>query len=108
MYADVCPPEAICSNVQAGTILRDRGSSGKSLFSEGLQVWLHSDVMADFSEEVGGEVANFIMAQNGKSTFLTRETMVDSELGSALTVSGDVGGEPTISQGECIPEGTLV
>ena len=25
------PPEAICSNVQAGAILRDRGSSGKSL-----------------------------------------------------------------------------
>ena len=25
------PPEAICSNVQVGAILRDRGSSGKSL-----------------------------------------------------------------------------
>ena len=34
--------------------------------------------------------------------------MVDSELDSALAVSGDVGGEPTISQGEGIPEGTLV
>ncbi len=38
-------PEAACSNVQTSSILSVRSGSGECLTSDGLKVWLHTDVV---------------------------------------------------------------
>ncbi len=53
------------------------GSVSKGFTSQGLEIWFHRDIMADFREKVGSDIPDFIVADRWKPSTGAREDVLD-------------------------------
>ena len=61
-------PEALCPNVQTGSVVSVGGGMGESLCGQCLEWWLNADIMTCLRHGVGSEVPNLIMPDGGEAT----------------------------------------
>ena len=75
-------PEAVGSNVQTCTILSIRRGSCKGFTSYQLQIRFNTNIIANFSWEVGSQIPDFIVSYGGEAALWAEEDMFNRELGT--------------------------
>ena len=69
---------------------------------------LNADIMANFSEEIGQKVTDFIVTDGRESSSGTRESMLCRETSTTGTLGWQAGRCPVVSEAKHIMEHTLV
>ena len=101
-------PEALCPNVQTGTILSIGGGVGKGLCGHSLEWWLYANIMACLRYHIGSEVPDLIVSDGGEATHAVAECVLHREGSTTGTLAGDIRRLPAISEAQGITEITLV
>ena len=94
----ISPPETLSHNVQSCTVFSIRCPVCKLLFGHRLQVGFSANTMTYLTHEVGGDVADLIMADRWKSSSGAIQSMLNCELPSTDAMGRQVCWAPAISQ----------
>ena len=68
--------EALCPDVQTGSVISVGGGMGKRLCGQCLEWWLDADIMACLRHGIGSEVPNLIMSDGGEATHAAAKCMI--------------------------------
>ena len=101
-------PEALCPNVQTGTIISIGGGVEKELCGQSLEWWLYANIMACIRHDIGSEVPDLIVSDGGEATHAEAECVLHREGSTTGTLAGDIRRLPAISEAQGITEITLV
>ena len=86
------PQEPACCYIKPSIILCVGGAEGERFTTEWLEVRLNRDVMANFHEEIGQEVTNLVVPNDGESPCGAGKDMADGEGGAAGTFCWEIRG----------------
>ena len=101
-------PEALCPNVQMGTIISIGGGVGKELCGQSLEWWLYANIMACLRHNICSKVPVLIVSDGGEATYAAAEYVFHKEGSTTGTLAGDIHRLPAISEAQGIMEIALV